>query len=131
MSLTYVSSTGEIFGPSGKLLAIGYSGYGPGKNDPYLQSIRGTGPIPTGLWKLTDMYLMTDTHGPYVIRLEPEEGTEVYGRSGFLIHGDSIQRPGMGSHGCIVLPRVAREAVWKCGDRYLVVVARVAPPPNV
>lgn len=38
------------------------------------------------------------------------------GRSGFLIHGDSIAHTGQASHGCIILPRSVREQIAASGD---------------
>jgi hypothetical protein len=52
----------------------------------------------------------------------PDRGTETFGRSEFRIHGDSIAHPGMASHGCIILPRAVRDAIWRSGDRALEVV---------
>jgi hypothetical protein len=123
MSWVYRQRSGEMVAPDGTVAGVGYSGYGDNRNDPEMQSVRGVGPIPQGGWTMVELLRMTDSHGPFVIRLEPMPDTETYGRSGFLIHGDSIQHPGMGSHGCIILPRSIREAVWKSGDRSLNVEA--------
>ena len=60
--------------------------------------------------------------GPFTLVLAPAPGTETHGRSAFRIHGDSIRLPGTASHGCIILPRPVREAIWASGDRDLEVV---------
>jgi len=39
----------------------------------------------------------------------------MFGRRGFLIHGDSKLHPGTASKGCIILPRWARELIVKDG----------------
>jgi hypothetical protein len=52
----------------------------------------------------------------------PDPGTETFGRGEFRIHGDSIAHPGTASHGCIILPRAVRDAIWRSGDRALEVV---------
>ena len=51
------------------------------------------------------------------IVLAPEPGTETFGRSGFMIHGDNIKAPGTASEGCIIQVRAIREAFWNSGDR--------------
>lgn len=40
----------------------------------------------------------------------------MFGREGFLIHGDSIVHMGQASHGCIILPRSIREQIAASGD---------------
>jgi hypothetical protein len=107
----YRQSTGEMF-LNLDLLAKGYSGYGDMKNDPSKQEVPNQGPIPRGKWKIVALHTVTDKVGPFVLELSPEPGTETFGRFGFLIHGDSISKPGTASHGCIILPRAAREAIW-------------------
>jgi len=110
-----------------------YSGYddgdgipelGEGKNDPTKERLRGIGPVPRGRYRMSRPFFH-ETAGPYVIRLTPLEGTETYGRSGFLVHGDSVRLPGSVSHGCIVAHRAIRvlmgEAVEE-GDDILEVV---------
>jgi hypothetical protein len=54
--------------------------------------------------------------------LIPKEGTDTFGRSGFLIHGDSVAMPGTASHGCIILSRDLREQISASGDNQLEVV---------
>lgn len=99
-----------------------YSGFGEGKNNPAMESVHDVGPIPEGLWKISGPPQDTETHGPYVLALYPQKGTETYGRSGFLIHGDSIAAPGTASHGCIICDRRTRSAIWQSADYDLTVV---------
>lgn len=106
----------------------GYSGWGPGKNNPGAQRVEDVGPIPCGDWRIVGPPCEVPERGPYVLRLEPFPGTDTYGRAGFLLHGDSVEHPGNASHGCIVLPRWAREAVWASGIRRLTVVAEPPAP---
>lgn len=119
---TYSQSTGRLTDSSGALAAIGYSGNGEGKNDPLLQELRDTGPIPRGKWIITEVY-DSERVGPFALKLEPAPGTKTFGRSAFRIHGDSIAHPGEASDGCIVVPRTARKRVWDSGDRELLVIA--------
>jgi Protein of unknown function (DUF2778) len=117
---TYRQSTGELL-KDGSFIAQGYSGHGNGKNNPAAQSTHNVGPIPAGAWTVTGVPVDTSTHGPFVLRLEPCNGTQTFGRSGFLIHGDSRTNPGGASQGCIILPRFIRERVWASTDRALTV----------
>ena len=65
-------------------------------------------------------------HGPYALALMPDSMNEMFERSGFMIHGDSLVAPGTASEGCIIIPRDAREAMWESGDRHLQVVEKFA-----
>ena len=100
----------------------GYSGAGRGKNNPAMQAAVGTGPIPQGRWTIAERHDSPNT-GPCTLMLLPEPGTATFGRSEFRIHGDNIAHPGTASHGCIVLPRTVRDAIWASGDRALEVIA--------
>lgn len=128
---TYKQKTGELEVTvtyesnvtSTEVIASGYSGAGRGKNNPDYQSVPDQGPIPQGQWLICGPPIDTPSHGPYVLHLAPCENTNTFGRSGFLIHGDSKQHPGEASHGCIILPRAIREKVWQSGDRDLLVTA--------
>lgn len=102
----------------GEALAIGYSGAGTGKNNPDMQAEHNIGPIPRGEYKI-GAPCDTKTHGPFVLSLTPDAQNTMCGRSGFLIHGDSIEHPGTASQGCIILARGARESIWESGDRAL------------
>jgi hypothetical protein len=126
---TYAQKTGELQ-QDGKHVATGYSGAGSGKNNPQLENMPNTGPIPAGEWTITGPPCNTTEHGPYVLRLNPRPQTQTFGRSGFLIHGDSKEHPGCASEGCVILPRAVREQVWRSGDRDLEVVAEIKTPQN-
>jgi hypothetical protein len=123
---TYAQKTGELL-HNGQRLQTGYSGCDEGKNNPDMQAVHNLGPIPQGEWKIVGPPYNTTDHGPYVLRLEPVNGTNTFGRSGFLLHGDSNEHPGCASHGCIIMQRAAREKVWTSGDRALSVVAIYEP----
>ncbi len=49
-------------------------------------------------------------------------GHTALGRTSFQIHGDSINAPGEASSGCIIMPRMVRERIWRSNDRLLKVV---------
>src|ERR1700744_362361 len=97
-----------------ELIGQGYSGaYGITKNNPEYQDVHNEGPIPQGTWTIMGPPIETASHGPFVLHLFPEVLTKTFGRSGFLIHGDSILHPGKASEGCIILPLTAREQIWQ------------------
>jgi hypothetical protein len=119
----------------GKLLGVGYSGRGAGKNrifDPDakmpdradLEAMHNLGPIPRGDYALGPPF----THpilGPIVIPLTPV-GHDARGRTHLLVHGDKRdQPPGNASSGCVVLGHFERDSIaqayWR-GDRVLRVV---------
>jgi hypothetical protein len=118
---TYAQKTGDLL-LNGLRVGTGYSGFDNGKNNPSMQAVANLGPIPQGDWTIVGPPINTATHGPFVLRLEPANGTNLFGRSGFLMHGDSIETPGTASHGCIIMPRNIREQVWQSGDTALQVV---------
>jgi len=121
---TYEQFTGNLF-HDGELVGRGYAGMGEGKNSPAHQSQKDVGPIPQGMW-LIDQFFNSAQFGPIVCHLWPKAGTETFGRSGFLIHGDSSAHPGLASHGCIVMSNVARAAVRDSKDTLLKVVSGTA-----
>ena len=88
----YAQKTGALW-RDGKQVASGYSGCDEGKNDPAMQAVADVGPIPQGKWTIGGPPANTRDHGPYVLRLHPAPGTNRFGRSGFLMHGDSIESP--------------------------------------
>ena len=120
MTWRYDQSTGEL-SHDGARVATGYSGSGEGKNNPALEATANVGPIPRGGYTVGAPH-DTDSHGPYVLRLTPVDGNDCCGRSGFLVHGDSIRAPGSASHGCIIVSRNIREQIWTSGDTDLEVV---------
>lgn len=106
----------------GAVLRSGYSGNGPGKNNPAMQAVRDVGPIPQGEYRIGAAFDSL-AMGPVVLPLYPVEPVKAFGRSGFFIHGDSIEHPGEASLGCIILPRDAREAIAASKDAQLTVTA--------
>lgn len=121
---TYRQSDGHLLDASGALAAVGYSGHPPHVNDPAAQSIADVGPIPRGLYSIGAPRDDPKT-GPYSLPLAAHGGNEMFGRSGFLIHGDLIGHVGaqIASDGCIVLSLGARVNVWESGDHILRVVS--------
>lgn len=110
-----------MYRPDTTLLCFGYSGKGNFKNDPNSEALHNRGPIPQGRYFIGDP-IDTVTHGPYVLPLTPAPDNVMYGRSGFLIHGDSITDPGNASEGCLVVAHQYRVAISISGDYELQVV---------
>ena len=125
-SLTYEATTGRLLNPDGTLLASCYSGLGKDKNNPGSEGIKNCGPLPEGGYTLTDVEDVNGgPHGPYVIRLTPDKDNEMHGRSGFLMHSDSISHPGAASEGCIVVlgGLSQRQKIWNQPVHHLTVVS--------
>jgi len=122
MIWTYHQSTGELW-RDGKLITTGYSGAPGHVNATASEGIRNHGPIPRGRWRMFYVYQRHARLGPLAIALKPE-GHKALGRSDFMIHADSVRKPGTASQGCIILPHAARVAMAACvgkgGDGELV-----------
>jgi hypothetical protein len=115
--LTYHQSSGQMFGSDPTAApAVGYSGAGAYRNNPNMQAVAERGPIPRGTYDVGPPH-DTQGHGPYVMTLTPHPDNEMFGRAGFLIHGDSIEHPGQASKGCIILSRSDRIMVWTDCER--------------
>lgn len=123
----YNQTTGEFSDAHGKILARGYSGAGNGKNNPSMQSVPNQGPLPEGHWTIGRAYHNKHT-GPISMNLSPADDTSTFGRSHFLIHGDSKAHPGHASHGCIILNPTARQQIEHSGDHDLLVVRGTHAP---
>jgi hypothetical protein len=123
---TYDIGSGRLYADGGGLVGVGYSGVPEFKNDYGAGSLVDQGPIPSGLYTI-GAPVDTETHGPYVLPLTPDPSNQMFGRSGFLIHGDSIAAPGTASKGCIILARDVREKIGTSMDHDLQVVIRMAP----
>ncbi len=117
---TYSQSTGHLT-HNGASVGTGYSGHGAGRNNPADEKVKNVGPIPKGEYTIGSAY--TDSvRGPVVMRLTPSGGQDMFGRDGFLIHGDNSKHDGSASEGCIVLDRSIRDEISKSSDRKLTVV---------
>lgn len=106
---------------NGKFVDYGYSGHGPGKDNPAMQSVPNLGPIPRGTYRIGPPFRHPHA-GHYVMRLTPINGTNTFGRDGFLIHGESMAHPGEASNGCLIEGPDTRQKIWNSNDHILVVV---------
>jgi hypothetical protein len=121
MSHLYEIVSGRLYDPDGILLGVGYSGAPAYKNNPDAQSLVAKGPIPAGIYVI-NAPVDSPVHGPFAMPLTPDPANLMWGRSGFLLHGDSLVAPGTASEGCIIQSRDVREKVWSALDHVLQVV---------
>lgn len=99
----------------------GYSGQPPFVNDTGAERLRARGPIPRGSYRVHRPFDHVRL-GPLVMFLEPLNSEQMFGRSGFFIHGDNSFGNNSASHGCIILPRAARDEIAKAAPITLTVV---------
>jgi hypothetical protein len=118
--MTYKQSTGELSDSTDVLMGIGYAGNGPGLNNPDYQNVHNVGPLPQGFYTIG---APTTEKGPLTMPLTPDPGNRMYGRAGFLIHGDNHLMNHTASEGCIVLPNDVRQGISNGDDKWLEVVA--------
>lgn len=121
MRWTFNRVQGKLISPSNQEYAA-YSGHGAGVNNPALERVHDVGPIPAGWWDIGAPH--DSKHGPFTLTLTPQAGTEVYGRSDFLCHGDEVEHPGqfLASLGCVIAARAVRELIWSSGVHVLFVI---------
>jgi hypothetical protein len=118
---TYKQSTGQLIKPDNSILTTGYSGKGQYKNKPIFENLIDKGCIPKGTYKILPGY--TDNEkGKFCLKLSPDKNNQMFGRSGFMIHGDDIKNPGTASDGCIILNYKARIEIDSGKDRILKVI---------
>lgn len=115
---TYRQHDGELL-HDGQFEGTGYSGTGIGRNRPEAEKIEATGPIPCGRYRINPAYQHPHL-GPCVMNLDPEPGTDTFGRSLFRIHGDNARHDA--SHGCIILGPAIRHEIAASIDRELTVI---------
>jgi Protein of unknown function (DUF2778) len=119
----YSQSTGNLTAPDGTVVGQGYSGNTSGLDNPAAQDQIGVGPIPQGSYTIRAFFNDLGGKGPMVAHLMPDPANEMYGRSGFMIHGDNPALNHTASDGCIILSRPLREVIASSSDRELMVTA--------
>jgi hypothetical protein len=120
---TYKQTNGDL-SRDGVPAGSGYSGFEEGKNNPAMQNVANTGPIPQGKYSIgaPECVDSPGPHGPFIMRLTPDPANVMFGRDGFLIHGDAVVHPGFASRGCIIMGRLIRNAIAASGDTQLTVI---------
>lgn len=119
MAWRYEQSTGRLT-HNGQLVATGYSGHGAGLNAPNMQNAMNLGPIPRGSYTIGPKHNVPGNQG--IMRLTPKTGTQMFNRSGFLIHGDNAAAHHTASDGCVILPPNIRTQIDNSTDKDLDVV---------
>jgi hypothetical protein len=119
----YAQRTGNMFhrlGAAVSFLTKGYSGRGDGENNPAKQCESDFGPVPQGRYLIRPP--IEFNHMQDCLRLVPDPGNEMCGRSGFWIHDGVFTGPhGDTSHGCICMHHAARLVIWGSDDHELLV----------
>jgi hypothetical protein len=118
----YVVSRGELVDPAGTTIGFGYSGDAEHYNNTASEAVPDVGPIPRGGWSIGEFFDDPGGKGPLVARLTPKLSTQTFGRSGFMIHGDTAAMDHTASHGCIILAHNLRQQIAASGDSDLEVV---------
>lgn len=95
-------------------------------NNPYTQSFRDMGPIPSGTWEISSI----KNESKAILRITPTDDVITNGRSGFLIHGyGQGQDAADASTGCIILENQYRQklmaALLEYGSIKLIVQNKV------
>ncbi|KFJ12528.1 RHS repeat-associated core domain protein [Delftia acidovorans] len=110
-SCVYTQSTGNLTCTRDGIETVnnnGYAGAGQGRNNPDMQDVLNTGPLPRGNYTIGEAFRHR-TAGIATRRLTPAPENDMQGRAGFLIHGDNAT--GTASEGCIVMPRTIRDSL--------------------
>ena len=96
------------------IIGFGYSGHSANLNDIHKANIQGVGPLPAGTYIITEVY-DDPKRGRHTCRLKAAIGNKMFGRDGFLIHGDTEAEAHEASDGCIIAPYWVR-LTFKAGD---------------
>jgi hypothetical protein len=126
MTWKYVQRSGHLYDTNKRLVGTGYSGDGPGLNNPLMQDVPRVGPIPVGRYIIGPPKDPIDHLGPIALPLVPIAGNVLFGRSGFFMHGDNASMDHTASLGCIVALKSVRILVRDSYVRELDVVAKEA-----
>lgn len=125
----YSQTDGRLYRPDGVLAGHGYAGGDGGLrpegiNNHAMQSIHNVGPLPCGIYKKSTP--VEHSHlGPLAIPLIPMDGNEMFGRSGFYMHGDRASPPKSASDGCIIMAHSVRVEFSDSSEQWLEVVEAV------
>jgi len=114
----YYSQRLGTLNQDGVYVAKGYAGHPPHVNDPTAQAIHNVGPLPQGFYTIGAMF-DSPSLGPDIMALIPDQDNEMFGRSGFYMHGDNPRHVGFSSDGCIIMAHLIRLQVNNSDDRRL------------
>lgn len=116
--ITFDRHTGKLFAENGTLISAGiWAGHGNAANDVTREREIGVGPLPAGIYSIGAARTSAKL-GSFVLDLVPTHGTEMYGRSLFRIHGDTVNDvTHSASDGCIIAPKPVRVWINRQADR--------------
>ena len=106
----------------GGIVGVGYAGNGAGLGNPAMQNVLKVGPLPQGRYVIGPLQPSHGTLGANVAELKPDPQNDMFGRSGFFLHGRKSLTDMDASEGCIVLDHDPRMLVLQSDDRDLAVV---------
>jgi hypothetical protein len=90
-----------------RIVGYGYSGQPSALNDIHRQNVQNVGPLPAGTYVINE--IVDDIkRGKHTCVLVAAPTNKMYGRSGFLIHGDTEAEAHDASDGCIICPYLIR-----------------------
>jgi hypothetical protein len=121
--ITHVPTDGV--GPPEPIFDGAYTGHGIGVNNPALSFVPSIGPIPIGDYSMGPEQDNRTGSGHTLkssIRLTPAASNWMFGRGGFLIHGDNARHNRSASEGCIIVPQNIRDKMGRSSDKTLQVV---------
>jgi Protein of unknown function (DUF2778) len=126
---TFVQRSGKLYDPSGKYIATGYAGgacgaHPEGVNNPDMADQHNIGPLPQGTYTFGEPIGKHPKLGLFVIPLIPDPSNNMFGRSGFFLHGDLVKGPAeSASDGCIIMGPAYRHACAESPDQQIQVVS--------
>ncbi|WP_312454979.1 tlde1 domain-containing protein [Pseudescherichia sp.] len=97
-----------------------YSGAPGYKNDSSQECVADRGPLPRGTYTISEPFYHPHAKA-WTLRLTSSVSNHMCGRGGFLIHGDSVKRPGTASNGCIIASFSDRKKISSSHDHTLIV----------
>lgn len=124
----YYSGSGDLF-QNGSYVGTGYAGHGAGVNNAWMSGFTNIGPLPAGQYAIGPQRNNVTLYGRKLLgsmRLTPARNNSMYGRAGFLIHGDNSAFNQTASNGCPVFDRSLRDQIGWSGDNVFVVYDSVA-----
>lgn len=127
---TWIQDSGEMLDPEGNLVQKLYAGCGIGRNNPAMQGCRGEGPLPCGWYTIGPLEATHTTSEGHVLTdsaaLIPDPENEMFGRSGFRLHGRKSAMDQDASNGCPILDHGPRMSVLTSECRRLRVIATLS-----
>ena len=107
--LEHVDEHGNV-----RSVGTGYAGHGDGVNNPAMQNVPDSGPVPRGQYTIGQQQDNRTGSGHQLagsMRLNPATSNPMQGRAGFLIHGPHSNDQMDSSNGCPIFTREIRNQI--------------------